>query len=65
VGSVKKPSIKNMGGFQMGITIDQKINASIHLVKNCDDVDLLILLLNATHDRINELIEGYNEDIQE
>lgn len=63
--SVKSPSIRNMGGLKMGLTIDQKIDLAIAYVKKCDDVDLLIPLLNATHDRINEIIEGYNEDIQE
>lgn len=63
--SVKSHSIKSMGGFQMGLTMDQKIDLAIAYIKKCDDVDLLIPLLNAAHDRINEIIEGYNEDIQE
>ena len=46
----------------MGLTPDQKIELAIAYIKKCDDVDLLIPLLNAAHDRINEIIEGYNED---
>ena len=53
------------GGEIMGITIDQKIELAIAYVRKCNDVDLLIPLLNATHDRINEILEDYNEDIQE
>ena len=53
------------GGETMGLTMDQKIDLAIAYVKKCNDVDLLIPLLNATHDRINELVEEYNEDIQE
>ena len=53
---VKSPSIKSMGGFQMGLTMDQKIDLAIAYVKKCNDVDLLIPLLNITHDRINEII---------
>ena len=49
----------------MGLTDDQKIDLAIAYVNKCNDVDLLIPLLNAAHDRINELIEGYNEDVQE
>ena len=49
----------------MGLTMDQKIDLAIAYVNKCESVDLLIPLLNATHDRINELIEGYNEFLQE
>ena len=54
-----------MGGSEMGLTDDQKIDLAIAYVNKCNDVDLLIPLLNAAHDRINKIIEGYNEDIQE
>jgi hypothetical protein len=54
-----------MGGSKMGLTVDQKIELAIAYVNKCNDVDLLIPLLNATHDRINEIIEGYNADVQE
>jgi hypothetical protein len=60
-----KLSIRSMGGLEMGLTDNQKIDLAIAYVKKCNDVDLLIPLLNAAHDRINELIEGYNEDVQE
>ena len=53
------------GGEIMGLTMDQKIDLAIAYVNKCESVDLLIPLLNATHDRINELIEGYNEFLQE
>ena len=57
--------IRSMGGSEMGLTDDQKIDLAIAYVNKCNDVDLLIPLLNAAHDRINKIIEGYNEDIQE
>jgi len=44
----------------MGLTPDQKIDLAIAYAKKCDDVDLLIPLLNAVHDRINKLVEAYN-----
>ena len=62
---MKRLSIKSMGGLKMGLTDDQKIDLAIAYINKCNDVDLLIPLLNAAHDRINELIEGYNADIQE
>ena len=60
-----KLSIRSMGGLKMGLTDDQKIDLAIAYIKKCNDVDLLIPLLNATHDRINEIIEGDNAYIQE
>lgn len=49
----------------MGLSENQKILAAIEMVGKINDIDLLIPLLNATHDRINEIVEAYNEDIQE
>ncbi len=49
----------------MRLAENQKINDAIITVKKCNDIDLLIPLLNATHDRINEIMEAYNEDIHE
>jgi hypothetical protein len=46
----------------MGLTEDQKILAAIGVVSKVNDVDLLIPLLNAVHERINEIIEEYNEE---
>jgi hypothetical protein len=61
--------------LNMGLTPDQKIDLAIAYAKKCDDIDLLIPLLNAAHDRINELIDiehilkgmerDSREDIQE
>ena len=41
----------------MGLTPDQKIDLAIAYIKKCDDIDLLILALNAAYDRVNELID--------
>lgn len=57
--------IKNMGGLKMGLTDDQKVDLLIAYINKLDDVDLLIPILNAAHDKLNEIIEGYNEDVQE
>ena len=46
----------------MGLTEDQKILAAIGVVNKINDVDLLIPLLNAVHERINEIIEEYNKE---
>jgi len=62
-----------MGGLKMGVTEDQKILVAIGIVNKCDDVDLLIPLLNAAHDRIKYLTEiehilnmrSKHEDVQE
>ena len=49
------------GGLAVGLTEDQKIDLAIAYIKKCNDVDLLIPLLNAAHDRINEIIEEEGE----
>jgi len=49
----------------MGATIKQKLNAAIHLIRKCDDEDLLCIIAIEVHERLNELVEAYNEDIQE
>lgn len=46
----------------MGVTIEQKLEALTALIKKCEDVDILIPILNAAHDRINEIIEEHNEE---
>ena len=61
---VQKSFIRNMAILkvrQMGLTEDQKIDLAIAYIKKCNDVDLLIPLLNAAHDRINEIIEEEGE----
>jgi len=63
VKSLKK--IKSRGGLNMGVTIDQKLNACVHNIRRCDNQALLLIILQEAHERLNELVEEYNEDIQE
>ncbi len=49
----------------MGLTPDQKIDLAIAYIKKCDNTYLLLEVVNVTHNRINELVEAHNEDIQE
>jgi hypothetical protein len=63
---VRATSKKNMelkGGVIMGVTIDQKLNACIHNIRRCDNQALLLIILQEAHERLNELVEAYNEDI--
>jgi hypothetical protein len=54
-----------MGGIEMGITEDQKMMLAAAYVRNCTDTALLLYVINEAHDRLNDLLEAYNEDIQE
>lgn len=41
----------------MGLTEDQKIDLAIAYINRCNDVNLLLSVLNYAHNRLNKLLE--------
>jgi hypothetical protein len=65
VMDTSKRNMELKGGVTMGLTPDQKIDLAIAYIKKCDNTYLLLEVVNVLHNRINELVEEYNDDRQE
>jgi hypothetical protein len=49
----------------MGKTEDQKMMLAAAYVRKCTDAALLLYVINEAHDRLNDLLEAEDENIQE
>ena len=45
------------GGIEMGLTPDQKIDLALAYIAQCEDEELLLLVINEAHSRLNDLLE--------